>query len=86
MALGYGMSGTTIHFPISPFLALQGEFDGPTDSLSADIFAVGDFNRRIVNNAHRQIYAVNDKFVVFDCEIFYSIDYLTKRIEHSNRN
>jgi hypothetical protein len=25
MALGYGMSGTIIHFPISPFLAVQGE-------------------------------------------------------------
>ncbi len=30
-ALGYGMTGTTVYFPISPFLALCGEFDGPGD-------------------------------------------------------
>jgi hypothetical protein len=77
--LGYGLTGTTVYLAVSPFLALRGEFDGPTNALKADVFSVGLFNRRIANNAHRQVYAANDKFVFFDHREFFDIDDLLKR-------
>jgi hypothetical protein len=78
--LGYGLTGTTVYFSVSPSLALRGEFDGPTNDLKADVFSVGLFNRRIANNAHRQIYAANDKFVFFDYSDFFDIDDLLNRV------
>jgi hypothetical protein len=79
-ALGYGMTGTTVYFPVSPSLALCGEFDGPTGDGKADVFAVGTFNRRMVNHAYRQIYAANDEFVFFDHLDFFDITDLLRRI------
>ncbi|MFK4522834.1 hypothetical protein ABIF90_000815 [Bradyrhizobium japonicum] len=79
-ALGYGMTGTTVYFPISPLLALCGEFDGRTGDYKADTFEVGSFNLRMVNHAHRQIYAANDEFVFFDHLEFFDINDLLRRI------
>lgn len=67
------MTGTTVYFPVSPSLALSGEFDGPTGDYKAGAFAVGSFNRRMVNHAHRQIYAANEEFVFFDHLDFFDI-------------
>ena len=72
-ALGYGMDGTTVYFPVSPSLALCGEFAGQTDNYKADAFAVGTFNRRMINHAYRQVYAANDKFLFFDHRDFFGI-------------
>jgi hypothetical protein len=80
-ALGYGMTGTTVYFPLSPFLALCGEFDGRTGDYKADTFEVGALNRRMVNHAHRQIYAANDKFAFFDHMDFFDITDLLRRIQ-----
>jgi hypothetical protein len=80
-ALGYGMTGTTVYFPVSPSLALCGEFDGPTGDGNADVFAVGTFNRRMVNHAYRQIYAANDEFVFFDYRDFFDINDLLRRVQ-----
>ncbi|MBR1065731.1 DUF4238 domain-containing protein [Bradyrhizobium liaoningense] len=80
-ALGYGMTGTTVYFPVSPLLALCGEFDGRTGDYKADTFEVGSFNRRMVNHAHRQIYAANDEFVFFDHADFFDINDLLRRIQ-----
>ena len=77
---GYGIANTTVYFPVSPFLALTGEFDGPTDDGYADVFAVGSFNSRMVNHAHRQIYAANDKFTFFDGQNFFDLDDLLRRV------
>jgi hypothetical protein len=72
--------GTTVYFPLTPSLALLGKFDGRTDDLSADVFAVGDLNRRILNNAGRQIYAANKKFQVFDHVTLVGIDEVVRRM------
>jgi hypothetical protein len=58
LALGYGMTGTTVYFPVSPFLALCGKFDGQTGDYKADAFVVGTFNKRMVNHAHRPLKGV----------------------------
>jgi hypothetical protein len=84
-ALGYGMTGTTVFFPVSPYLALCGEFDGPTTDGVADVFAVGTFNRRMVNHAYRQIYAANDEFVFFDHFELFNITDLLRRIEERKK-
>lgn len=85
-ALGYGMTGTTVYFPVSSTLALCGEFDGPTSDGKADVFAVGTFNRRMVNHAYRQIYAANDEFVFFDHLDFFKIADLLRRIQQRKEN
>ena len=64
--LGYGLTGTTVFFPVAPTLAVLGEYDGRTDDLPADLFAVAGFNRRVINNADRQVFAKHDSFRVFD--------------------
>jgi hypothetical protein len=76
--IGYGLNGTTVYFPLSPALALLGEFNGRTDDVAADIFMVGDFNRRVLNNAHRQIYAADKNFRVFDGVALFGIDELVQ--------
>lgn len=80
-ALGYGMTGTKVYFPVSPLLALCGEFDGPTGDYKVDAFEVGSFNLRMVNHAHRQIYAADDQFVFFDYREFFGISDLLSRIQ-----
>jgi hypothetical protein len=77
--LGYGLSGTSVYFPLAPDLAVLGEFQGPTDDLRADAYMVGNFNRRILNNAKRQAYMANSDFKVFDCDILFGIDELVRR-------
>ncbi|MEY9252349.1 hypothetical protein ABH989_006183 [Bradyrhizobium ottawaense] len=78
---GYGIADTTVYFPMSPLLALTGEFDGPTDDLHADVFTVGSFNARMVNHAHRQIYAADENFTFFDGYKFFDRDDLLKRVK-----
>jgi hypothetical protein len=78
------MTGTTVYFAVSPFLALCGEFDGPNGDGKADVFAVGTFNRRMVNHAHRQIYAANDEFLFFGQVDFFDIADLLRRIQQRN--
>jgi len=64
--IGYGLAGTSVFFPVAPTLGLVGEYDGRTDDLDADLFAVAGFNRRVINNADRQVFAKDDSFHVFD--------------------
>jgi len=80
------MTGTTVYFPVSSTLALCGEFDGPTSDRKTDVFAVGSFNRRMVNHAYRQIYAANDEFVFFDHLDFFKIADLLRRIQPRKEN
>jgi hypothetical protein len=54
--LGYGLTGTSVYFPLSPILMLHGQFDGPSIDLDADAFSVGEVNGRLINNAFRQVY------------------------------
>jgi hypothetical protein len=77
--LGYGLSGTTVFFPISPFLAVIGEFDGPTEDLFADGYMLANFNRRILNNAKRQVYMADYNFRVFDGVTLFGIEELVRR-------
>jgi hypothetical protein len=78
--LGYGLTGTTVLFAVSPYLALQGEFDGATDDLTMDVFSVGDFNGRMISSAHRQVYAADDKFLIFDGRGFFDINDFIGRV------
>jgi hypothetical protein len=82
--IGYGLSGTTVFFPISPNLAVLGEFGGQTDDVAADAFAVADFNRRVVNNANRQVFAKDDNFQLFDGRDFFGAADLLKRAQEKN--
>jgi hypothetical protein len=84
--LGYGLTGTTVYFAISPNVALLGQFDGRTDDLWADIFMVGDFNRRVLNNAHRQIYAANKDFQIFDFVNLFGVDEVVRRAHAQKGN
>ncbi|MBV9983459.1 DUF4238 domain-containing protein [Bradyrhizobium sp.] len=77
--LGYGLSGTTVYFPLSPNLAVIGEFDGPMEDLSADVYMVANFNRRILNNAKRQAYMADYKFRIFDGATLFGIEELVRR-------
>jgi hypothetical protein len=77
--LGYGLSGTTVFFPLSPGLALIGEFDGSTQDMSADVYMVANFNRRILNNAKRQAYMADADFRVFDGVTLFGIEELVRR-------
>jgi hypothetical protein len=81
--LGYGLTGTTVTFPVSPLLALEGRVGGPADDLVLDVFSVGLFNRRMIENAHRQIYAANDKFLIFDMENFYDANDVLQRVREA---
>ncbi|HXI08868.1 MAG: DUF4238 domain-containing protein [Bradyrhizobium sp.] len=76
--LGYGLTGTTVYFPLSPDLAILGEFGGPTDDVWADAYMAGDFNRRVLNNTERQAF-VSDGFKVFDGVNLFGIDELMRR-------
>ncbi|WP_315826736.1 MULTISPECIES: DUF4238 domain-containing protein [unclassified Bradyrhizobium] len=79
--IGFGLRGTVVLFPISPGIALEGRFDGPTGAITLDPFDVGDFNARVLNSAHRQIYAANDKFMFFDGRDFHGIQQLIQRLK-----
>jgi hypothetical protein len=83
--LGYGLSGTSVYFPLSPFLAVIGEFDGPKEDLFADLYMVAHFNRRILNNAKRQAYMVDDSFRVFDGVTLLGVEELVRRSRASAR-
>lgn len=60
---GLGVRGTDLLFPLSPGLLLLGRFEGKEDEMSADLVAVGCFNRTVAALAERQIYARDDNFV-----------------------
>jgi hypothetical protein len=77
--LGYGPSGTTVYFPLSPDLAVIGEFDGQKEDLFADVHMAAIFNRRILNNAKRQAYVADDNFRVFDGVTLFGIEELVRR-------
>jgi Protein of unknown function (DUF4238) len=77
--LGYGLTGTAVIFPVAPFIALEGQFDGSTTDRDLDVFEVGLFNARMINNAHRQIYAINNKFLIFDTERFHDVNDVVQR-------
>jgi hypothetical protein len=77
--LGYGLSGTTVYFPLSPDLAVIGEFDGPKEDLLADVYMVANFNRRTLNNAKRQVCWANYNFRVFDGVTLFGAEELVPR-------
>jgi len=77
--LGYGLSGTSVYFPLSPSLAVIGEFDGLTEDLSANVYMVASFNRRMLNNAKRQVYMADHDFRVFDGVTLLGIEELVRR-------
>jgi hypothetical protein len=80
MPIGYGLTGTSVFLPISPNLGVLGNYNGQTGDLAADVFAVGDFNRRITSNADRQIYAKDDTFQIFDGRQFLGITEFLDRV------
>jgi hypothetical protein len=83
--LGYGLSGTTVYFPLSPDLAVIGEFDGSKEDLLADVYMVANFNRRILNNAKRQAYMADYNFCVFDGVTLFGIEELVRRSREAAR-
>jgi hypothetical protein len=64
---------------------LIGEFDGPKEDLFADVYMVANFNRRILNNAKRQVYMVDDNFRVFDGVTLFGVEELVRRSRESAR-
>jgi hypothetical protein len=78
--IGYGLTGTTVFFPINPKLAVIGEYDGRTDDLAADTFTVADFNRRVINNSQRHVFAKGDSFLVFDGRDMFGVNELLARL------
>jgi Protein of unknown function (DUF4238) len=83
--LGYGLSGTTVYFPLSPDLAVIGEFDGPKEDLFADVYMAAIFNRRILNDTKRQAYMADDNFRVFDGVTLFGIEELVRRARETAR-
>lgn len=81
LPLGFGLKGTTVLFPISPSVALEGSFDRRDGPITLDAFSVGDFNARILANAHRQIYAPHDDFLFFDGKQFLMMQDLIARLK-----
>ncbi|MBP1065327.1 hypothetical protein JOE51_006794 [Bradyrhizobium japonicum] len=79
--LGFGLKGTTVLFPISPSVALEGSFEYRGGPITLDAFCVGDFNLRLLAAAHRQIYSPNDKFLLFDGSAFFGKVDLIERIK-----
>jgi hypothetical protein len=61
--------------------ALEGRFDRPTAPITLDPFDVGDFNARVLNSAHREIYAANDKFLLFDGRDFCGMRELLQKLK-----
>lgn len=79
--LGHGLKGTTVFFPISPTVALEGSFDFRPGPTTLNAFSVGDFNLRVLSGAHRQIYAANKDVMLFDGNGFYTMRDLSHRIK-----
>ncbi len=65
---GFGLKETQVYFPISPELALIGEFDGYETNMKATEDLVAMFNRIMLCNCHTQIYAPKFDFKFLDRE------------------
>ncbi|GAC1413231.1 MAG: hypothetical protein NVSMB6_15240 [Burkholderiaceae bacterium] len=59
---GFGLKDTIVHFPLSKFLALRGQFDGREGIVIAPTDVVAFTNSITIEHAIRQVYAENDQF------------------------
>jgi hypothetical protein len=69
---GYGLSGTTVLFPLSPELCLRGQFEGAADSVLLSPIQVAQVNMAMLASCEKQVFSGSEDAIFSNGSSAYS--------------